>query len=69
MIFNSRTFCLYEDIEKLKKMNLGLGGSLDNAIVIKQNKVLNNGDLEIILNLLIIKSLIVWVIYFYLDIK
>ncbi len=45
-IFNSRTFCLYEDIEKLKKMNLGLGGSLDNAIVIKQNKVLNNGGLR-----------------------
>ena len=30
-IFNSRTFCLYEDIEKLKSLNLGLGGSLDNS--------------------------------------
>ena len=40
-IFNSRTFCLYEDIEKLKKMNLGKGGSLDNAIVIKEDKLLN----------------------------
>ena len=34
-IFESRTFCLFEDIEKLKKLNLGKGGSLENAIVIK----------------------------------
>ena len=40
-IFNSRTFCLYEDIEKLKKLNLGKGGNLDNAIVIKDDKLLN----------------------------
>ena len=37
-IFNSRTFCLFEDIEKLKKLNLGKGGSLDNAIVVKKIK-------------------------------
>ena len=40
-IFNSRTFCLFEDIEKLKKLNLGKGGSLDNAIVIKDKKIMN----------------------------
>ena len=40
-VFNSRTFCLYEDIEKLKKLNLGKGGSLENAIVIKDNRILN----------------------------
>ncbi len=40
-IYNSRTFCLYEDIEKLRKMNLAKGGSLENAIVVKGNKVLN----------------------------
>ncbi len=40
-IFNSRTFCLFEDIEKLKKLNLGKGGSLENAIVIKDNRILN----------------------------
>ena len=40
-IYNSRTFCLYEDIEKLKNLNLAKGGSLDNAIVVKQNKILN----------------------------
>ena len=45
-VFESRTFCLYEDIEKLKKLNLGLGGSLDNAIVIKNNKILNDGRLR-----------------------
>ena len=45
-IFNSRTFCLFEDIEKLKKLKLGLGGSLDNAIVIKDNKILNKNGLR-----------------------
>ena len=34
-IYNSRTFCLYEDIEKLKKKNLAKGGSLENAVVVK----------------------------------
>ena len=45
-IFNSRTFCVYEDIENLKKMNLAKGGSLENALVVKENKVLNNGGLR-----------------------
>ena len=45
-IYNSRTFCLYEDVEKLKKMNLAKGGSLDNAIVVKGNKVMNEGGLR-----------------------
>ena len=45
-IFNSRTFCLYEDIEKLKKMGLGKGGSLENAIVVKDNKILNEEGLR-----------------------
>ena len=40
-VFNSRTFCLYEDIEKLKKLGLGKGGSLENAIVVKDDKILN----------------------------
>ena len=46
VIFNSRTFCLYEDIEKLKKMNLGKGGDLTNAIVIKNNQILNKDGLR-----------------------
>ena len=45
-IFNSRTFCVYEDIKKLKKMNLAKGGSLENALVVNENKVLNNGGLR-----------------------
>ena len=40
-IYDSRTFCLFEDIDKLKKMGLGLGGSLDNAIVVKDDAVIN----------------------------
>ena len=45
-VFNSRTFCLYEDIEKLKKIGLGKGGSLDNAIVVRDNKILNEEGLR-----------------------
>jgi len=40
-IFNSRTFCLYEDIEKIKSIGLAKGGSLDNAIVVQDKKILN----------------------------
>ena len=40
-IYNSRTFCLYEDIEFIKKNGLAKGGSLDNAIVVKDKEVLN----------------------------
>ena len=45
-IFNSRTFCLYEDIEAIKKIGLAKGGSLDNAIVVKNNEILNKGGLR-----------------------
>ena len=45
-IYNSRTFCLYEDVEKLQSMGLAQGGSLDNAIVVKKNKILNNTGLR-----------------------
>ena len=40
-VYNSRTFCLFEDIELIKKNGLAKGGSLDNAIVVKDNEVLN----------------------------
>ena len=40
-IYNSRTFCLFEDIEFIKKNGLAKGGSLDNAIVVKNKEVLN----------------------------
>ena len=45
-IYNSRTFCLFEDVKKLKEMGLAKGGSLDNAIVIKNNKILNENGLR-----------------------
>ena len=45
-IFNSRTFCLYQDIETIKKSGLAKGGSLGNAIVVKENEVLNKEGLR-----------------------
>ena len=45
-IFDSRTFCLYEDIEAIKKIGLAKGGSLDNAIVVKGNELLNKDGLR-----------------------
>ena len=45
-IYCSRTFCLYEDIEAIKKNGLAKGGSLENAIVVKDEKILNNNGLR-----------------------
>ena len=45
-IYNSRTFCLFEDIELIKKNGLGKGGSLDNAVVVKGDEILNSGGLR-----------------------
>jgi len=45
-IFNSRTFCLFEDIEFIKKNGLAKGGSLENAIVVRDNLILNQGGLR-----------------------
>ena len=45
-VINSRTFCLFEDIEKIKKNGLAKGGSLDNAVVVDDEKVLNKGGLR-----------------------
>ena len=45
-IYNSRTFCLYEDVEKLKSMDLAKGGSLENAIVVKGGNILNKEKLR-----------------------
>ncbi len=45
-IFNSRTFCLFEDIEAIKKKGLAKGGSLNNAIVVKGNNILNSENLR-----------------------
>tara|TARA_B100000965_G_C19588772_1_gene757031 strand:+ start:145 stop:1065 length:921 start_codon:yes stop_codon:yes gene_type:complete len=40
-IFESRTFCLYQDVEKLKSAGLAQGGSLDNAVVVGEKEILN----------------------------
>ena len=45
-IYNSRSFCLYEDIDKIKNRGLAKGGSLENAIVVKENKILNDNGLR-----------------------
>ena len=45
-VYNSRTFCLYEDIEFIKNKGLAKGGSLDNAVVVKDNEILNPGGLR-----------------------
>ena len=45
-IFDSRTYCLFEDIELIKSKGLAKGGSLQNAIVVKDNDILNEGGLR-----------------------
>lgn len=44
-IANSRTFCFLKDVEAMHKAGLALGGSLENAIVI-DDKVVNNEGLR-----------------------
>ena len=45
-VYDSRTYCLFEDIELIKKKGLAKGGSLDNAIVVKDEEILNSGGLR-----------------------
>ena len=45
-VSNSRTFCLLQDIEKIKKLGLAKGGSLENAVVVDNDKVLNECGLR-----------------------
>ena len=40
-VYNSRTFCLFEDIEYIKSKGLAKGGSLENAVVVKNKEILN----------------------------
>ncbi|RUM87241.1 MAG: UDP-3-O-[3-hydroxymyristoyl] N-acetylglucosamine deacetylase [Thermovibrio sp.] len=46
-IAKARTFCFYEEVEALRSSGLAKGGSLDNAIVIDRNGILNEGGLRI----------------------
>ncbi len=45
-IYTSRTFCLYKDIEEIKKAGLAKGGSLHNAIVVDEDKIINENGLR-----------------------
>ena len=45
-VYNSRTFCLFEDIELIRKKGLAKGGSLKNAIVVKEKEILNPDGLR-----------------------
>jgi len=45
-IYVARTFCLYEDIQAIKSIGLAKGGSIDNAVVVQGDKVLNKGGLR-----------------------
>lgn len=45
-ISRARTFGFMRDIEMLRNNNLGLGGSMDNAIVLDDYRVLNNDGLR-----------------------
>ena len=45
-VFDARTFCFFKDIESMKKNGLAKGGNLKNAIVIKNNKILNENGLR-----------------------
>ncbi len=45
-VFNARTFCFFKDIEHMKSNGLAKGGSLNNAIVIKNSIILNEDGLR-----------------------
>lgn len=45
-VSRARTFGFMKDIEFLRENNLALGGSLDNAIVVDENKILNEDGLR-----------------------
>ncbi|MGR9087705.1 MAG: UDP-3-O-acyl-N-acetylglucosamine deacetylase [Gammaproteobacteria bacterium] len=45
-VSRARTFGFMKDIDMLRKNNLALGGSLDNAIVVDEDKILNEDGLR-----------------------
>ncbi len=45
-IAGARTFCYLQDVEAMRAQGLALGGSLDNAIVVSDGAVLNEGGLR-----------------------
>ena len=45
-ISRARTFGFFEEVDQLQKLGLARGGSLDNAIIVKDNGILNEGGLR-----------------------
>ena len=43
---SARSFCLLDEVERMRAAGLAQGGSLDNAIVISGDRVLNEGGLR-----------------------
>lgn len=46
-IARARTFCHQDDVAKLRENGLALGGSLDNAVVVSDDKVINENGLRV----------------------
>jgi UDP-3-O-[3-hydroxymyristoyl] N-acetylglucosamine deacetylase len=44
---NARTFCQLRDVELMQNAGLALGGSLNNAIVVDDGNILNEGGLRV----------------------
>jgi UDP-3-O-[3-hydroxymyristoyl] N-acetylglucosamine deacetylase len=42
----ARSFCLFDDLDRMRASGLALGGSLDNAVVVRGNRILNEGGLR-----------------------
>ena len=42
----ARSFCLLDEVERMRAAGLARGGSLDNAVVISGDRVLNDGGLR-----------------------
>lgn len=45
-VSRARSFCFAEDVERMQKQGLAQGGSLDNAIVVDQDRVMNRNGLR-----------------------
>ena len=43
---SARSFCLLDEVERLQAAGLARGGSLDNAVVVSGDRVLNDGGLR-----------------------
>jgi len=43
----ARTFCQLRDVESMQNAGLALGGSLNNAIVVDDGKIMNDGGLRV----------------------